>query len=92
VSCQKGAIAQTVPNYTLPAASASALGGVLVGDGLSVTFSGLLSVAASSTQLNLLVYYKSIRSTIAIWTAKYDGTNQTKINVTLPAIRNLQMT
>lgn len=51
-----------------------------------MTSSGVLSVTPSgSTQLNLLIYYKSVGSNIEIWTAKYDGTTQTKINLTLPA-------
>ncbi|MBP9103087.1 MAG: hypothetical protein KBF82_04420 [Chitinophagaceae bacterium] len=85
ISCQKEVEAQTT-TYTLPPATTTTLGGVIVGNGLSVTPSGVLSLTASgSTQLNLLVYYKIIGAAIEIWTAKYDGTTQTKINLTLPA-------
>jgi hypothetical protein len=46
----------------------------------------VLSVApSSSAPLNLLVYYKTVGSIVEIWTAKYDGTAQAKINLTIPA-------
>jgi hypothetical protein len=85
ISCQKESNAQTT-TYTLHPATRTTLGGVIVGNGLSVKPSGVLSILASgSTQLNLLVYYKSVGTTIEIWTVKYDGTTQTRINLTLPA-------
>jgi len=58
-----------------------------VGDGLCITSSGVLSVnAASIPVLNLIVYTKQDASgLVEIWTSKYDGTNQSKISLTLPA-------
>jgi hypothetical protein len=85
ISCQKESNAQTT-TYTLPPATTTTLGGVIVGNGLTVTPSGVLFVTTSTPgQLNLLVYYKYIAPNYEIWTAKQDGTNQVKINMTLPA-------
>jgi len=87
MSCQKTAVAQTT-NYTLPAATTSTLGGVIVGSGLSITSSGVLSVTSTSgglTQLNKLIYKKVVSSTAEIWTANYDGTANAKVNITLPS-------
>jgi hypothetical protein len=88
-SCSKEAIAQNnTSSYTLPAASSSSLGGVIVGTGLSITSSGVLSIASgnSSTQLNKLIFMKFYTASAPeIWISNYDGTGQTKINVTLPS-------
>lgn len=45
ISCQKESNAQTT-TYTLPPATTTSLGGIIVGNGLSVTPSGVLSVTA----------------------------------------------
>lgn len=86
ISCQKESNAQTT-TYTLPPATTTTLGGVIVGNGLSVTPSGVLSVTPTATSvLNLIVYYKEVSVNVfEVWTAKYDGTTQTKINISLPA-------
>ena len=88
ISCQKTLEAQTgggSSSYTLPPATTSTLGGIIVGNGLSITSAGVLSVnSSSSAQLNLLIYYKVIGTTYEVWTANYDGTNQTKVNIVLP--------
>jgi hypothetical protein len=56
MSCKKDATAQTGgTSYTLPTATTSTLGGVIVGSGLSVTSNGILSANATTgglTQLN----------------------------------------
>ncbi|RQO78871.1 hypothetical protein DBR40_03865 [Pedobacter sp. KBW01] len=67
------------------------MGGIIVGSGLSVSQNGTLSANAGTTQLNKLIYsritydaggtYKGAE----IWTANYDGSAQTKINVSLPS-------
>ena len=57
ISCQKEAIAQTGNTYTLPAATTSTLGGVIVGSGLNVASNGTISVSSATagvTQLNKL--------------------------------------
>lgn len=91
MSCQKEATAQPAgSNYTLPAATTSTLGGVIVGNGLTVTGNGTLSVTSTSTgglqQLGKILYekYDEINNTAEFWTANYDGTNQTKIPIVLP--------
>lgn len=87
MSCKKDATAQASnSNYVLPPATTSSLGGVIVGNGLSVTGNGTLSVTASGTQLNKIIYTKTNGlASDGIYTANYDGTNQTKINISLPA-------
>ena len=92
ISCQKTVDAQqSGSNYVLPAATTTNLGGVIVGQGLTVSANGTLSVSTTSSttglqQLNKIVYRKrnSDGTLDEIWTANYDGTNQTKINITLP--------
>jgi hypothetical protein len=86
LSCQKSASAQT-STYALPPATTSSLGGIIVGSGLNVTSNGTLSVVAGTgtAQLNKIAYSKEISSgNFEFWTANYDGSNQTKINFTLP--------
>jgi hypothetical protein len=92
MSCKKDATAQTGgTSYTLPAATTSTLGGIIVGSGLSVTTNGTISVnnnSSGTVQLNKILYSKNPTGTAGsneIWSANYDGTNQTKINVSLPA-------
>lgn len=90
ISCQKESHAQTT-NYTLPPATTSTLGGVIVGNGLSVTSNGTLSLTASgATQQNKILFFKRLKSNTTtnwdeIWTANYDGTNAQKINIVPPA-------
>ena len=90
ISCQKDISAQTNGNtYTLPPATTSTLGGIIVGNGLSITSNGTLSVTATTssglTQLNKLIFKKVISSGAEIWTANYDGSNATKVNIMLPS-------
>ena len=47
LSCEKESIAQTTTPYTLPIATSTKLGGVIIGTGLNVTTEGVLS-----TQIN----------------------------------------
>jgi hypothetical protein len=62
MSCKKDATAQTGgTSYTLPAATTSTLGGIVVGNGLSVSNGGTLSVNSSTggvTQFNKIIYTK----------------------------------
>ena len=90
ISCQKTAAAQT-SSYTLPAATTSTLGGVIVGSGLSVNSSGVLSTTPTSggtQQLNIILYALSDvnpggnSSAAEYWTMNYDGTNAKKIPIT----------
>jgi hypothetical protein len=87
ISCQKDATAQTT-SYTLPPATISTLGGIIVGSGLSVNSLGVLSTTSTGgglTQLNKLIFKKVISGSGAeIWTAKYDGTSAAKVNISLP--------
>ncbi len=86
MSCKKDATAQTSgTNYTLPTATTSSLGGIIVGNGLSVTSSGILSAISVNSQQNKLIFKKIVGSTSEIWTANYDGTNSTKVNISLPS-------
>ncbi len=85
-SCDKDANAQS-NNYILPPATNSTLGGVIVGNGLNITSSGLLTVTTGSsmTQLNKILFYRDGGNYLnEIWIANYDGTGQTKINIDLP--------
>ena len=88
MSCTKTANAQT-NNYTLPPATASTLGGVIIGSGLSVNSSGLLSTTSNGSfqQLNTILYLKGGTSTngSGIWLANTDGTNQRQVPITLTA-------
>jgi hypothetical protein len=82
LSCSKTTAQST--SYTLPPATTSTLGGVIVGSGLTVSSNGTLSANSTSgglTQLNKLIYYKGYE----IWTANYDGTSNSKVNITLPS-------
>lgn len=89
ISCQKDSNAQSGnSSYTLPPATTSTLGGVIVGNGLSVTSNGTISVTASGVaQQNKILYIKEFHSAddyCEIWTANFDGTNAHKINITIP--------
>ncbi|SFO70150.1 hypothetical protein SAMN05428949_6246 [Chitinophaga sp. YR627] len=92
ISCQKSADAQAGNgngSYTLPPATKSALGGVIVGDGLAVSNSGVLSLdpaTGGATPLSKIVFSKyNVDKGNEIWLMNYDGTGQTKVNITLPA-------
>ena len=93
ISCQKST-AQTSggSNYVLPPATTTTLGGVIVGSGLSVSNTGVLSVNPSNaglTQLNKIVFSKDIYVGSTghgeIWTANYDGSDAVQISITLPS-------
>jgi len=85
-SCQKEALANTESAYTLPPATATTLGGVIVGTGLNVTANGTLNVTPSGViQQNKIIFVKRVNSTKEIWTANYDGSNQKKLNIALPS-------
>ena len=88
MSCQKEANAQqTGSNYVLPAATTSTLGGVIVGSGLTINSSGLLSttVNANLQQLNIILYLKEGTTSTEIWLSNTDGTNQRKVPISLAA-------
>lgn len=96
ISCQKGYTINAQTNgYALPPATTSTLGGIIAGNGLSITSNGTLSVISTGssggglTQLNKLIFKKVVvtpGSSVAleIWVANYDGTGATKVNIALP--------
>lgn len=95
ISCQKGyTISAQTNGYTLPPATTSTLGGVIIGNGLSITSNGTLSVTGTGgglTQLSKLIFKKiivtpgsSVDHVTEIWVANYDGTGAAKVNITLP--------
>ena len=73
ISCQKELTAQTNTNYILPAATGSVLGGIIVGNGLTVNSSGVLSLTPSSgdslviNQNVILTSYLNSDSTLALY-------------------------
>jgi hypothetical protein len=84
ISCQKDAQAQTT-TYTLPPATTTTLGGVIIGNGLSVTSNGTLSVNSTGvSQQNKFIFAKSVSGVTEIWIANYDGTNAQRINIIVP--------
>lgn len=84
VSCQKEVIAQN-PSYVLPAATTNTLGGVIVGNGLSVTSGGVLSVNTTSSSAELIVFLKrNVNNQFEIWTADANGGNQKLVPISLP--------
>ncbi|RBL92888.1 TolB-like translocation protein [Chitinophaga flava] len=106
ISCKKSADAEPGSNtggngsngsngsaYTLPPATATTLGGVIVGNGLSVSPTGVLSVngaGGAATQLNKLAFIKYTPETgEEIWLVNYDGTGQKKVNITLGADQSI---
>ncbi|MEJ0105295.1 MAG: hypothetical protein WDO19_23255 [Bacteroidota bacterium] len=71
-----------------PAATTSTLGGVIVGTGLSVNSSGVLSATPSNyglTQKDLIFFVRNLSSdnSYEYWLANIDGTNQHKLNIVL---------
>lgn len=90
ISCQKTVAQTNGNNYVLPPATTSTLGGVIIGSGLSITNTGVLSVTPSSgglQQQNLILFMKDNRNndTHELWTANIDGTNQKAIPINYPA-------
>lgn len=93
VSCNK--TTGQASGYVLPSATSSKLGGVIIGSGLSVTTSGVVSVNSTAnnglTQLNLILFTKMYRYgggtlySTEVWTASIDGSNQKKIPITVPS-------
>ena len=78
LSCEKESIAQNTTPYTLPIATSTKLGGIIVGTGLNVTTDGVLS---TQQNLGLLVFAKGGDKANEFWTSKYDGTGQVKITI-----------
>lgn len=84
ISCQKTIDAQT-STYTLPPATNTTLGGVIIGEGLDITSNGTMSVKTTTHDvLHKLIFKKVTASGAEIWTANYDGTNAAKVNIALP--------
>ena len=83
ISCQKEAIAQTGNTYTLPAATTSTLGGIIVGNGLSVTSNGTLSTTSYSgiTQYNKILIALKLGGILKFQLISYDGTSITTIDI-----------
>jgi hypothetical protein len=86
IGCKKDVTAQIgATNYKLPAATTSTLGGIIVGNGLSVTPSGILSIQTSSTsQTDLILYDKHIslragNMAYEYWVCLKDGSNKRQI-------------
>jgi hypothetical protein len=77
LSCEKESIAQTNTSYTLPKATTSSLGGVIVGSGLSVTDNGTIS----TQNQGIIVFKKLGDKNNEFWTSKYDGSNQIKVTI-----------
>ncbi len=89
MSCKKDATAQTTNNsnnYILPPATTTTLGGVVVGNGLSVTGNGTLSTDGIMQLNKILVQFRNTTTASGeIWIANYDGSNYHKVNIVLPA-------
>lgn len=84
ISCQKEIVAQSSgSNYTLPPATNSTLGGVIVGNGLSITSNGTLSASSAAAQINKIIYRQE--SYPRFWIANYDGSGATELIISLPA-------
>ncbi len=82
ISCHKDVQAQTLA-YTLPPATTTSLGGVIVGNGLSVTSNGIISVdsrtGGTANQNLILTSYLNSDSTLAIY--DYNGNLQKTIEL-----------
>lgn len=93
LSCKKSADAQS-PSFVLSPATTAKLGGVIPdGSTISVDANGKISAISNSVQENKLLFVKIFIAgngnankfdSGEIWTANYDGSNQQKLNVTLP--------
>jgi hypothetical protein len=94
-SCQKEAVANTESAYTLPPATVTTLGGVIVGQGLEVKPDGTIGVTSGNiAQQNKIYFIKSFNvpntdGYSEIWSANYDGSNQQKFNIALPSEMNV---
>jgi hypothetical protein len=77
LSCEKESTAQANTSYTLPKATTSSLGGVIVGSGLSVTDNGTIS----TQNFDIIIFSRNGDKENEFWTAKHDGTNQKKITI-----------
>lgn len=75
MSCKKDAFAQN-PVYTLPVASNSTLGGVMVGAGLTIDNSGKLSCPRN----DVILYIKKLPGRYEWWVCDRDGANQKIVN------------
>lgn len=92
ISCNKQAIAQPTSSYTLPPATTSTLGGVIIdGTTIKVDANGKIStVSNNNQQLNIILYAigygggpGAVNSSASeYWTMNYDGTNPKKIPLT----------
>ncbi len=88
LSCQKNANAQTTsPNYVLPPATTTTLGGVTVdGTTIKVDANGKISLVSSLASASFIVYSKTNTSgNDEIWKANIDGSNQRILNINLPS-------
>ena len=77
-------------HYTLPAADNKTLGGIIIGEGFSISKTGLLSVKGSAGQLSKVLLTKSWKNsdrtyTNEIWMVNYDGSAPARIPITLPS-------
>ncbi|MBF9252649.1 hypothetical protein I2I11_05040 [Pontibacter sp. 172403-2] len=85
MSCKEDAIAQPSSDYTLPTATTSTLGGIIVGDGLDISGDGTLSIKSKKNErLNLVLYSKDIASGNELWLCNIDGSDNHKIPIFLP--------
>ena len=78
LSCSKSAHAQA-NNYTLPPATTTTLGGVIVGSGLAVSSNGTLSATSAPvglTQLNKIAVELGYAND-SLLIMNYDGSNST---------------
>jgi hypothetical protein len=75
ISCRKDAVAQN-SQYTLPVATNSTLGGVIVGQGLSIDNSGVLSCSRN----DVILYFKMTSPRYEWWVCDRDGGNQRMVN------------
>jgi len=93
LSCSK-TTAQSTTNYTLPPATTSTLGGIIVGSGLTISSNGTLSVNSTTgglTQLNKILLVDnntpSGNQSQSFVVINSDGTGKTIIPITLPTGR-----
>ncbi len=75
ISCKREAIAQNT-QYTLPVATNSRLGGVIVGPGLNIDNSGILSCSRN----DVILYIKKVSARYEWWVCDRDGGNQRMVN------------
>ena len=86
MSCSKTAQAQA-STYTLPPATTTTIGGVIVGSGLSVSSNGTLSAtpaAGGVTQLGKILIEEGY-SNDSLLVMNYDGSNPTLVVLPVPA-------